>query len=156
MTTTAERATSTTATSSGPASRRGQIPVVRAPLEIRKAKPEDSKLGFGVVFTDNIFMQEYDEGQGWHDARIEPYRALSLDPAAAVLHYAQAVFDGLKAFRGQDGKVRLFRPQKHAERLVNSCGRMCIPPPDAPAVLDSWLALVDLERAWVPRSVGTV
>jgi len=154
MATTAERISSPTP--AAPAeSRRHQIPVIRAPLEIRKHKPEDSQLGFGTVFTDHMFFQEYDAGQGCHDARIEPYRVLSLDPAAAVLHYAQAVFDGLKAFRSQDGQVRLFRPQKHAERVVNSCLRLCIPPPDAQAVLDSWLALVDLERDWVPRSVGT-
>src|SRR5205085_2146101 len=102
MATTVERPTTTSAsTTSAPT--RSQIPVIRTPLEILKAKPADDKLGFGVVFTDHVFMQEYDEGQGWHDPRIEPYRALSLDPAAAVLHYAQAVFDGLKAFRGQDG-----------------------------------------------------
>jgi branched-chain amino acid aminotransferase len=157
MATTTERVPSTTpAAPAVPVKGRShQVPVVHAPLEIRRVKPEDSQLGFGTVFTDHMFVQEYDEGQGWHDARIEPYRAFSLDPAAAVLHYAQAVFDGLKAFRGQDGRMRLFRPQKHAERLVNSARRLCIPPPDANEVLESWLALVDLERDWVPRSVGT-
>ena len=156
MATTVERPTTetTTAPSTGRTGRQ-QIAVVRAPLEIRKAKPADDKLGFGTVFTDHFYVQEYDEEQGWHDARIEPYRPLTLDPAAAVLHYAQAVFDGLKAFRGQDGKVRLFRPQKHAERLVNSAQRMCIPPLDPEQVLDSWLALVDVEQDWVPSSVGT-
>src|SRR2546426_6729162 len=121
----------------------------------RKPRPQDHELGFGTVFTDHIFLAEFQEEKGWYDPRIEPYAPIPLDPAASVLHYAQAVFDGLKAFRGQDGKVRLFRPQKHAERLVNSARRMCIPPPDASEVLASWLALVDLERDWVPRSVGT-
>ena len=156
MATTVERpATDTATTAKSGSVGRQQIQVIRSPLEIRKAKPADDKLGFGTVFADHFFLQEYDEGQGWHDPRIEPYRALSLDPAAAVLHYAQAVFDGLKAFRGQDGNVRLFRPQKHAERLVNSAKRMCIPPLEPQAVLDSWLALVDVERDWVPGSVGT-
>src|SRR5206468_2850941 len=78
----------------------------------KKPKPRDSELTFGTVFTDHVFVMDFQEEKGWYDPRIEPYGPLSLDPAAAVLHYAQAVFDGLKAFRGKDGRVRLFRPQK--------------------------------------------
>jgi branched-chain amino acid aminotransferase len=153
MATTTERVTSAPPPPRAPAQERRRIPVTRTAAP--KPKVADSKLGFGVVFTDHMFLQNYVEGHGWHDARIAPYGALTLDPAAAVLHYAQAVFDGLKAFRGQDGKVRLFRPQKHAERMVNSAQRLCIPPPDPQEVLESWLALVDVERDWVPHSVGT-
>src|SRR5947207_10465760 len=99
-------------------------------------------------------VMTYQEGRGWHDLRIEPYGPLTMDPAAAVLHYAQAVFDGLKAFRGDDGKVRLFRPQKHIERLNNSARRLCIPELDADTALQALVTLVGLERDWVPHTRG--
>src|SRR3989475_4129924 len=86
---------------------------------------------------------------------MEPSGSLSLDPAAAVLHYAQAVFDGLKAFGGRDGRVRLFRPQKHVERLNQSARRMCIPPLDPEQALKALVELVGLEKDWVPSTVGT-
>jgi branched-chain amino acid aminotransferase len=121
----------------------------------RKPKPKDTELGFGTVFTDHMFVADFQEEKGWYDPRIEPYGPIPLDPAAAVLHYAQAIFDGLKAFRGQDGKVRLFRPQKHIERMNNSARRLCIPPLDAEFALQSLVTLVGLEQAWVPSSVGT-
>jgi branched-chain amino acid aminotransferase len=120
-----------------------------------KTKPKDSELAFGTEFTDHMFLMEYEEGAGWKDARIEPYGPLRLDPATAVLHYAQSMFEGLKAFRGTDGKVRLFRPQKHVERLNRTAERMCIPTIDPHMVLKSWTALVGLDRDWVPRAVGT-
>src|SRR5947199_8805974 len=94
----------------------------------KKQRPKDKDLSFGTVFTDHMFVVDFQEEKGWYDPRIEPYGPFSLDPACAVLHYAQAVFDGLKAFRGKDGRVRLFRPQKHLERLNNSARRLCIPP----------------------------
>ena len=122
---------------------------------VKKAKPKDKDLTFGTVFTDHMFVMDFQEEKGWYDPRIEPYGPLSLDPAAAVLHYAQAVFDGLKAFRGKDGTVRLFRPQKHIERMNNSARRMCIPPLDPEMALKSLVALVGLEKEWVPSTVGT-
>jgi len=121
----------------------------------KKPKPKDSELGFGMIFTDHMFVADFQEEKGWYDPRVEPYGPLSLDPATAVLHYAQAVFDGLKAFRGQDSKVRLFRPQKHIERMNSSAKRMCIPPLDPDLALRSLVTLVGLERDWVPSSVGT-
>ena len=121
----------------------------------KKPRPKDHELGFGTVFTDHMFVADFQEEKGWYDPRVEPYGPLSLDPACAVLHYAQAIFDGLKAFRGTDGKVRLFRPQKHIERLNNSARRMCIPPLDPEFALRSLVTLVGLEQAWVPSSVGT-
>lgn len=151
--TTAPTAPSIQSGSAAPVAASGVIAVSRTIQP--KAKPKDSELGFGTTFTDHMFMLDYKEGKGWHNARIEPYHALTLDPAAAVLHYAQAVFDGLKAFRQQDGKVVLFRPQKHAERLVNSCTRMCIPGLDPTAVLESLVSLVRLEQDWAPHTVGT-
>jgi branched-chain amino acid aminotransferase len=121
----------------------------------KKPRPRDQELGFGTVFTDHMFVADFQEEKGWYDPRVEPYGPLSLDPACAVLHYAQAIFDGLKAFRGTDGKVRLFRPQKHIERLNNSARRLCIPPLDPEFALQSLLTLVGIEQAWVPSSVGT-
>jgi branched-chain amino acid aminotransferase len=121
----------------------------------RKAKPKDKGLTFGTVFTDHMFVCDFQEEKGWYDPRVEPYGPLSLDPACAMLHYAQGIFDGLKAFRARDGKVRLFRPQKHVERLNNSARRMCIPPLDPELALRSLTTLVDIDRDWVPGTVGT-
>ena len=121
----------------------------------RKPKPKDGDLGFGQIFTDHMFLADFQEEKGWYDPRIEPYGPLSLDPATAVLHYAQAIFDGLKAFRGVDGKIRLFRPQKHVERLIQSSQRLCIPPLDPDLALKSLVTLVGIEKDWVPSMVGT-
>ncbi len=121
----------------------------------KKPKPKGSELGFGTVFTDHMFVADFQEEKGCYDPRIEPYGPLTLDPATAVLHYAQAIFEGLKAFRGVDGRVRLFRPGKHIERLNNSARRMCIPTLDPDWALRSLVELVGLERDWVPSSVGT-
>ena len=121
----------------------------------KKPKPKDSELTFGTVFTDHMFVMDFQEEKGWYDPRVEPYGPFALDPAAAVLHYAQAVFDGLKAFRGRDGQVRLFRPQKHVERLIQSSQRLCIPPLDPDLALKSLVTLVGIEKDWVPSTVGT-
>jgi branched-chain amino acid aminotransferase len=121
----------------------------------KKPKPKDAELSFGTVFTDHMFVVDFQEEKGWYDPRIEPYGPFSLDPACAVLHYAQAIFDGLKAFRGKDGRVRLFRPQKHIERLNNSARRLCIPPVDPDLALRALIELVSLEKDWVPSTVGT-
>src|SRR4029450_3245550 len=130
------------------------------PIRISKAttlkkKPKDGELGFGQIFTDHMFLADFQEEKGWYDPRIELYGPLPLDPAAAVLHYAQAVFDGLKAFRGVDGKVRLFRPQKHIERMNNSAKRMSIPPLDPELALRSLVELVGLDREGGPKAIGT-
>src|SRR5713226_7432337 len=121
----------------------------------KKRKPKDSDLTFGTVFTDYIFVMDVRGEKGWYGPRVEPYGPFPLDPAAAVLHYAQAVFDGLKAFRGKDGQVRLFRPQKHIERLNNSARRLCIPPVDPELALKALVELVRIEKEWVPSTVGT-
>jgi len=129
------------------------IRITKAPT--LKKKPKDSELGFGIIFTDHMFVANFQEEKGWYDPRVEPYAPIPLDPAAAVLHYAQAVFDGLKAFRGVDGKLRLFRPQKHVERLNNSARRMCIPPLDPELALQSIVTVVQTDGEWVPRMLGT-
>ena len=129
------------------------IRITKAPT--LKKKPKNSELGFGIIFTDHMFVANFQEEKGWYDPRVEPYAPIPLDPAAAVLHYAQAVFDGLKAFRGVDGKLRLFRPQKHVERLNNSARRMCIPPLDPELALQSIVTVVRTDGEWVPRMLGT-
>jgi branched-chain amino acid aminotransferase len=121
----------------------------------RKPKPKDTELGFGSVFTDHMFVMDFQEEKGWYDPRVEPYGPFSLDPATAVLHYGQGLFEGLKAFRSRDGKVRLFRPHKHVERLNRTAERMSIPALDPEMVLKSWLTLVDVDRDWVPSREGT-
>jgi branched-chain amino acid aminotransferase len=126
------------------------------PLSTRKARIEDeSKLVFGKQFTDRMFVMEYDAGKGWHSARIEPYGPFSLDPAALVLHYSQEIFEGLKAFRRQDGRIALFRPEENIKRFNRSARRMCMPEVDAAFFLKALKELVRLEADWVPRSEGT-
>ncbi len=120
-----------------------------------KPRPDDDTLQFGRVFTDHMFLMEYDDGKGWHSGRVVPYAPFSMDPACCVLHYAQAVFDGLKAFRSADGQVRLFRVDQHAARLNRSCEQLCIPALDQSVVEQSIAAVVDADRDWVPRKRGT-
>jgi branched-chain amino acid aminotransferase len=120
-----------------------------------KPHPADTALAFGRAFTDHMFMLDYNPGAGWHDPRVVPYQPLSLDPATCVLHYAQSVFDGLKAFRGDDEVVRLFRPDAHAARLNRSCARLCIPQIDPALIEASLAAAVAADLDWVPRLPGT-
>ena len=115
-----------------------------------KAKPTDeTKLGFGSIFTDHMFVMNYDEGQGWHDARIVPYGPIELDPSAMCLHYGQTVFEGMKAYRAKDGRVLLFRPEKNMARLNVSNERLCIPK------IDEAFALKCIEKDWIPTAEGT-
>ncbi|CAH0160410.1 branched-chain amino acid aminotransferase [Roseomonas sp. CECT 9278] len=120
-----------------------------------KQKPADDTLSFGKVLTDHIFLMNYEEGRGWFNPRIEPYGPLSLDPATSVLHYGQAIFDGLKAFRGDDGQIRLFRAERHAERFNRSAQIMCMPEVPVDIIRASFDALVGVDADWVPRKAGT-
>ena len=121
-----------------------------------KAKPEDeSNLGFGQIFTDHIFMVDYDSTTGWHNARIVPYASLSLDPAATCLHYGQLVFEGLKAYYGKDGGIYLFRAAENFSRLNQSARRVCMPELDVDFALTALKRLIILDREWIPKSPGT-
>ena len=121
-----------------------------------KQKPADeSKLGFGKIFTDHMFVMDYGPEEGWHDARIVPYGPIQLDPAAMVLHYAQEVFEGMKAYRAKDGRILLFRPEENFKRLNNSNRRLCIPLLDEAFCLDCLKKLVEIEKDWVPSLEGT-
>jgi branched-chain amino acid aminotransferase len=133
-----------------------KISIREVPRSQRKQKPlEGTAMGFGRVFTDHMFLMDYDEGRGWYDPRIEPYHPFSLDPAALVLHYGQEVFEGLKAYRWQDGGIHLFRPRMNYERLNRSAVRLCMPEIDVEAVLEATRQLARLEKEWVPSEPGT-
>ena len=110
-------------------------------------------LPFGTVFSDHMFSMTYREGR-WGDPRIEPYGPISLDPGAAMLHYGQTVFDGLKAFRGADGSARVFRPERNAARLRESAARLCIPPVEEEVFIGAIRHLVALDHRWIPRHEG--
>ncbi len=121
-----------------------------------KQKPTDeSKLGFGKIFTDHMFIMDYDEGQGWHDPRIVPYGPLSLDPSAMCLHYGQEVFEGMKAYRAPDGRILLFRPDRNMARLNSSNDRLCIPAIDEGFALECLKELIKLDADWIPTKEGT-
>lgn len=121
-----------------------------------KVKPTDeSTLGFGKLFTDHMFVVEYTEGIGWHDARIQPYGPLAIDPASPVLHYAQEIFEGLKVYRREDGELQMFRPIENARRMNRSAARICMPELDAEFQVAAMKALVEVEKDWVPTRKGT-
>ncbi len=120
-----------------------------------KQKPDWKNLGFGHIFTDHMFIMDYDEGMGWHDARVVPYAPLQLDPSALVFHYAQECFEGLKAYRTADGSVQLFRPDKNAERMQSTHERLCIPEIPVADFVDAVKTLVSVDKDWVPYEPDT-
>ena len=120
-----------------------------------KAKPADeTKLGFGHIFTDSMFIMDYETGKGWHDARIVPYGNLSLSPAALCLHYGQEVFEGLKAYRRADGEIQLFRPEENFKRLNSSNHRLVIPELPIEMAMEGLMELLKVEKDWVPSAEG--
>jgi branched-chain amino acid aminotransferase len=114
-----------------------------------------AQYSFGTGFADHMFSQEFDAGQGWHDATIKPFGNLSLHPAAAVLHYSQEIFEGLKAYRRQDGGINLFRPDANAARFNRSAHRMVMPEVDPEFHVEAMKQLVGLDSAWVPGDEGS-
>ena len=116
-----------------------------------KAKPDESNLGFGIHFTDHMFNMDYAPDKGWHNPRIEPYAFMKMDPACMVLHYGQAVFEGLKAYRTDSGSIQLFRPKDNLSRMNRSCQIICIPEFDEEFALEALKELVSLEKDWVPH-----
>ncbi|MGI6004253.1 MAG: branched-chain amino acid aminotransferase [Christensenellales bacterium] len=124
--------------------------------DVLKEKPQDeSKLGFGQHFTDYMFVMRYDKDKGWHTPTIEPYAPIALDPACMTLHYGQAIFEGMKAYVGANGRIRMFRPEENMRRLNVSARRMSIPEVDEAFLLDSIKKLVLMESDWIPKSPGT-
>ncbi len=118
-------------------------------------KPDSDSLGFGKIFTDHMFIMDYDEATGWHDARIVPFGPLSIHPAATVLHYGSEIFEGLKAYRRHDGKVQLFRPIENVRRMNNSAERLCLPQIDEDDALFVLKEFVKTEQDWTPSKPGT-
>ena len=132
------------------------IKITKVAPEKMKPKPTDeSKLGFGQIFTDHFFIVEYETGKGWYNASIEPYRPLILDPAVMCLHYGQLIFEGMKAYRGKDGSVYLFRPGENIKRMNESAVRLCMQPVDEDLFMDALVKIVTVEKEWIPRGIGT-
>jgi branched-chain amino acid aminotransferase len=123
--------------------------------ETPKKRPPDSELSFGKFFTDHMLTVDWSVEQAWHDARLQPYEALPLDPAACVLHYGQAMFEGLKAYRQPNGGVALFRPDAHARRMQHGAARLCMPALDEADFVELVREYVKLEDSWIPSSPGT-
>jgi branched-chain amino acid aminotransferase len=130
-----------------------QLSITRA--DQLKSHPNDSDLRFGDVFTDHMFSMDYNPDKGWHDPRIEPYAGIQMDPATMVLHYGQAIFEGLKAFRNVNGGAQMFRPKDNLSRLNRSARRLCIPEIDEAFSLDALKQLIALDQEWVPSAPGT-
>jgi branched-chain amino acid aminotransferase len=121
-----------------------------------KPKPTDeSDLGFGNIFTDHMFMMDFVSGKGWLDARIEPYQNLLIDPAAMALHYGQEIFEGLKAYRGKDDHIYLFRPRDNFIRMNRSAVRVCMPELDLDTTIEGMKKLILLDKDWIPKNEGT-
>ena len=120
-----------------------------------KAKPEIDGIPFGTYFSDHMFLMDYHQGQGWVDPRIVPYGPIALEPSAMVLHYAQEIFEGLKAYRTADGSIQLFRPMDNLNRMNDSADRLCIPRIPADLFMDALKTLVKLDADWVPSKPDT-
>ena len=121
-----------------------------------KSKPDPNNLPFGKLFTDHMFIMDYDEGKGWHDGRVVPYAPIALDPAAVVFHYGQEMFEGLKAYKNvNDGSVQLFRPDMNAKRTNRTNNRLCIPEIDEEMYVEAVKAVVRADADWIPEVKDT-
>ncbi len=120
-----------------------------------KEKPDSSTLGFGKIFTDHMFMMDWNDEKGWYNARIVPFENLSIHPASTVLHYGSEIFEGLKAYRRKDGKVQLFRPIENIRRMNNSAERLCLPQIPEDMAMEILTKFVEIEQDWTPSAEGT-
>ncbi len=121
-----------------------------------KQKPQVGQpLPFGKIFTDHMFVMNYTDGKGWHDARVIPYQKIALDPSAMVFHYSQTMFEGLKAYLSEDGEPVLFRPDMNAKRANRSNERLCIPKIPEEDFVQAVKAVVQVDQDWIPKEVGT-
>lgn len=118
-------------------------------------RPADADLGFGTAFTDHMFVMDYAPDKGWHDARIEPFADFSMSPAAMVLHYGQAIFEGLKAYKTEDGTIQLFRAKDNFARMNRSARGLCIPEIDGEFAIKALKKLIRIDEKWVPETLGT-
>ena len=118
-------------------------------------KPDSSILGFGKYFTDHMFIMDYSQDEGWHDARIVPFGRFPIHPASTVLHYGSEIFEGLKAYRKADGSIQMFRPLENIRRMNRSAVRMCLPEIPEDLALEVLTKFVSFEQDWVPSANGT-
>ena len=118
-----------------------------------KIQSQDN-LGFGNIFTDHVFEMDYSENKGWHNPAIKPLSDLQMHPATMFIHYGQAIFEGLKAYKTVNGEVVIFRPDQHIQRLNNSARRICIPEVDNDFLLTALKELINIERDWIPTNQG--
>ena len=120
-----------------------------------KPKPNiDDSLEFGTVFTDHMFIMDYTSEDGWKNPRIEEFKDISISPAAMVFHYGQSLFEGMKAYKTEEGDVQLFRPLKHIKRANSSAKRLCMPQINEEDFLQAIKTLVDIDRDWIPQKRG--
>lgn len=126
-----------------------------APEQMKAKVTDESSLGFGKIFTDRMLLAEWRPEQGWHNARIKAYEPFQMDPASMVLHYAQEIFEGLKAYKWADGRIALFRPEKNAQRFNQSAARICMPELPEELFIGGIEKLVFAERDWIPTAPGT-
>ena len=119
-----------------------------------KTKPSTENLPFGVHFSDHMFLMNYVDGQ-WINPRIVPYAPFELAPSSMVFHYAQEIFEGMKAYRTEDGHIQLFRPEENFKRMNNSAKRMCIPEVDVDFCVEAVKKLVEIDKDWVPSAEAT-
>ncbi len=132
------------------------IKIERLPeKELKPLYQDPSQLGFGRVFTDYMFSMNYYKGKGWVEPKISKYAPMAIGPAAVVLHYSQEIFEGLKAYAAEDGRILLFRPEENAKRMYDSAERMCMAPFPVEYFLESVTTLVNLEKRWIPKAAST-
>lgn len=132
-----------------------QVPITTPSPSRCTVDLDPAKLEFGKTFSPNWFVAEYRNGR-WQNARVEPLQNISLHPAAIVLHYAQGIFEGMKAYRWADGRVALFRPEENARRFARSAVRMAMPPVDEELFVEAVRALVHTDAEWTPREPGSL
>ena len=133
-----------------------EFKIQRVPDKERRPKPsDDSKLGFGKIYSDHMFTVRWTAGGGWEQGLVRKYGNLDLAPAACVLHYGQTIFEGLKAYRNEHGTINLFRPQKNLERFNRSAARLDLPVLPDELFMGAIEALLELDHEWVPHAQGT-
>jgi branched-chain amino acid aminotransferase len=140
---------------------KAQVTSVEFTIELNPAALSEAKRqellanpGFGKIFTDHMVMIRYTEGKGWHDAKVMPRGPLQIDPACAVLHYAQEIFEGLKAYRLPDGGTAFFRPEQNARRFQSSARRLARPELPEELFLESLRQIVTVDGKWIPEIEG--
>jgi branched-chain amino acid aminotransferase len=132
------------------------IKIIKAGSDRLREKPGfNDNLTFGDIFTDHMLVIDYNAGNGWYNARIMPYGNFQIDPAAMGIHYAQEIFEGLKAYRGKADEIYLFRPEENIRRFNASASRLCMPRVDEKVFMDGMKKLILLDRDWIPKNKGT-